>query len=254
MNGNGKVEDSDQFGFLAAPESMASMLLCGGNKFSSRDSNGDPVITANTEKLVDGYEKLFNFFFTENVSRIAQHTEVKYSGATMHNQYFVPKLMSDEALFYLNNLLCALDLRKMENDFGMLPMPKYDESQENYMAIANNYFSDYLLIPSTNTDLAMTGHIIEAMCALSSEEIIPAFIETTVMNKSVRDEDSANMLEIIRSNLIFDISYIYDWGKCSTMFQSLVTNKNPSYSAEYAANESVIKAELEKTVKTLRGE
>ena len=48
--------------------------------------------------------------------------------------------MEDRAYFYGNSLSNIIsNFREMESDFGIIPVPKYDEQQENYYAYINTY-------------------------------------------------------------------------------------------------------------------
>ena len=44
------------------------------------------------------------------------------------------------------------------------------------------------------------------------QEVTPAFNDIQVMTKSIRDEDSAEMLELIFANQMYDIGYFFRWG------------------------------------------
>ena len=50
----------------------------------------------------------------------------------------------------------------------------------------------------TVTDPDRSGLILEALAAYGKQEISPVYLDTLVMVKSVRDEDSAEMLQLIR--------------------------------------------------------
>lgn len=52
-------------------------------------------------------------------------------------------------------------LREMENDFAVIPMPKYDETQENY--ISHTYDSMFSMVPVTVDDTSMAGAVLEAL-------------------------------------------------------------------------------------------
>lgn len=251
LNGNQIVEDADQFGFAAEVDSLGYFMIGAGIRMSEHDSNGDIKITLNSERTVNIVEKLVPFFYTANVSRLQAKTEKSYS--SVHTEYFQPKLGANELLFYSNQLVVALNMRVNEADFGVLPMAKYDESQENYISFANTWWSDHLVVPATCSNLDRAGHVIDAMGYYAQQLIIPAFIDTTVLDKTVRDEDSANMIKLIRDTQTFDIAYIFDWGGIRSFIASSLANSNSTaFASEYASREANIKAALESTVETLK--
>lgn len=134
-----------------------------------------------------------------------------------------------------------------------MPLPKYDEAQKDYISIANTFFSDHVIVPSTNPNLEMTGIILEAMGYYSQQLIVPAFIDKTVMNKSVRDEDSAKMIELVLATQTSDVAFIFDWGKINSNFATMAGANNINFASSYASIESNIDAALEKTIADLKG-
>ena len=61
-------------------------------------------------------------------------------------------------------------------------------------------------------DLERTGAIIEALSAEGYYTLKPAYYETVLKGKSVRDDESSEMLDIIFANRVYDLEYMYDWG------------------------------------------
>ena len=94
-------------------------------------------------------------------------------------------------------------LRDMDTDFGILPYPKYDEAQESYSARLEAAYK-CCTVPVTNNRLDLTGTMLEALYCAAYNDVIPAYYEITLKSKSVRDNDSEEMLDIISSNVRFD--------------------------------------------------
>ncbi len=250
LNGNQTVEDSDQFGFCGQVGGLWWFCQAAGVRIAERDKSGNISIGVNNEISVALTEKLVPFLNEASVVRVEETTASKFP-TSLYTEYFIPKIMADEALFFQNALHVALNLRQMEGDFGILPVPKYDEEQENYVGSFVSAFSDHLIIPVTTTELDMIGNVIEAMGFYGQQYITPAFIDTTVMGKSVRDDDSANMIQIVRDNMTFDIGTLFNWGGVSSIYSDLVKSNSTSFSSTYASKESAIQAALEKTVENL---
>ena len=53
--------------------------------------------------------------------------------------------MSNRALFYYGELHSAEDMRASESDFGIMPMPKFDEKQEQYYTHNRSGYSLYAI-------------------------------------------------------------------------------------------------------------
>ena len=60
-------------------------------------------------------------------------------------------------------------------------------------------------MPVTNSDLDMTGAILEALNSASATTAVPAYYEIALKTKYSRDEESAAMLDLIFDNRVVDI-------------------------------------------------
>ena len=58
------------------------------------------------------------------------------------------------------------------------------------------------------------------------QEITPVFYDIQVMTKSLRDEDSAEMLELIFANQMYDIGYFFRWGDTFSKVKSAFNQRN----------------------------
>ena len=254
LNGNDLVDVDDQFGLAAEEASLGYFLECGGVRLTERDRDGNITIAVNNERTAGICELFINA--TKNPREVildgAVKTTLKTSFSSNFTEFFVPKMMADELLFFTNQLHVALNLREMQTEFGILPMPKYDEAQKNYYSYGNNAFSDTLVIPATCSDPEMAGTVVEAMGYYSQKYVTPAFIDTTVMDKAVRDEESAAIVEMVLANRIYDIGFIFNWGGLRANFGSMVGDGNANFASSYASIENRVKSEMEKTMEMLK--
>jgi hypothetical protein len=118
--------------------------------------------------------------------------------------------MHDMSLFCTEVLSHARAFREMTADFGLLPHPKYDENQSQYLTFMIDTVPAFG-IPVTAKDPERTGRFMEAMTGVSAETIIPAYYNISLQGKFTRDEDSIEMLDIIRNGRVFDLSVLYNW-------------------------------------------
>ena len=254
LNGDDKIDTEDQFGLAAESASLGYILECAGDRLTGRDKDGNITITVNNEKTSKICELFINA--SNDPRTVILDGSVKKvlntSFSSNFTEFFVPKMMANELLFFTNQLHVALNLREMQTDFGILPMPKYDETQEEYYSFGNNSFADCLIVPATCSDLDMTGNVIEAMGYYSKEYITPAFIDKTVMDKAVRDENSAEIVQMVLENCVYDVGFIFDWGKVRSNFGTMVNNSDPNFASSYAAIENAVKSEMEKTMEMLK--
>ncbi|MBQ2709659.1 MAG: hypothetical protein IJF67_15415 [Clostridia bacterium] len=248
LNGNQTVDIDDCFGIIGERSGVPYFMVGCGIDYSTRDKDDKIELTFYSERATSVLEKLIPFMRTSNVCM--NDSDWKHD-VSVFTEVFTPTFMENRALFFSNQLLMALDFRAMQADFGTLPMPKLDESQKEYYSTTNTYWRDNVVVPVTNGDLEMTGHVLDAMGYYSQQLVTPAFIDTTVLGKSVRDDDSANMIQIIYDSMVYDVARLFDWGGVHNMLMKMFDNSNTNLASEYAAIEPNIKAAMEKTMEEL---
>ena len=111
---------------------------------------------------------------------------------------------------------CALfhvhTLRQSETDFGILPMPKYDAAQQEYVQSADGWCISPVVIPAIVGNKDRAGFIVEALAEASSVMVKPEYYEIILKGKLTRDQESAEMLDIIYTNFVVDPADLYQWG------------------------------------------
>ena len=101
-------------------------------------------------------------------------------------------------------------MRGMEQEFGVVPMPKYDEVQKEYRTLLHDQFTVFS-IPVTIGEKCFDemGAVLEAMASVSYKTVRPAYYETTLRTKIANDPQSAHMFDIIIDNIYIDAGIIY---------------------------------------------
>lgn len=125
-------------------------------------------------------------------------------------------------------------LRDMQDDYLVLPMPKADEAQETYRSYANPWMDAFVAIPKT-ADLDFSGFMTEAMAYYSYVHVRPMAYDLTYMQKTTRDENSAEMLNIIFDHLYLDFACITDFGGLSVKLADVLYG-----SADFASSMAAI--------------
>ncbi|MGN1121088.1 MAG: ABC transporter substrate-binding protein [Eubacteriales bacterium] len=233
LNGDGVIEPADdQFGFYGSQwQSPMNILYTGGQKIYDKDDSGNLILSLYSAKTVQIYDEFFSLM--DNAACFLGTSQTKYSG---------PNLFEDgRAMIYNIELQHAKTLRNMDDDFGIIPYPKFDEDDE--YATAENGGTHLLVIPITVSDVERTGAITEALCAIGSRDVIPAFYEQSLKTKYTRDEESEEMIDLIRASRVFDLGYVAG-GTFQSCGYDLANSNNRDFASYYAAGESAAKVKL----------
>ena len=148
-------------------------------------------------------------------------------------------------LMYISGILSTTYLRDMEDEFGIIPLPKYDEAQSEYYTWMNLNNSSSLAIPISNHNLEMTGMICEALAAESMTTLTPAYYETTLSGKVARDDDSIAMLDIILNSGVFDFANMFNLGKVNKIFYKGAQTGENTFMSDFDSIRPAIQEEFE---------
>ena len=233
LNGDGvmNIED-DRYGFQSSDWfSPITILYTGGQRIYTKNDEGIPELTLNTSKTVDIFEKYFDLMDSEG--------NILYLPG---NGVEGPNLFSQgRAMFHDSTLSAARGFRSMDDDFGIIPFPKFTDDDE-YATIVNA-FNHLTIIPITVKDEYRTGNIIEALCAIGSRDVVPAFYEVSLKTKFSRDTESEKMIDIIRDSIVYDLGYEIG-GTLGSVGNVLASTSTHDFSSYYASNEAIALADL----------
>lgn len=141
----------------------------------------------------------------------------------------------------------------MNDDFGILPYPKYDENQKQYHSTSLDEFSLFVL-PIDVKDKEMSAIITEALCAESYKKVVPIFYDTALKTKAARDDASSEMIDLIRDNLTFDFGYLHSnsVNGVGHMFVNWIRNNNNNIASDYDKAKSATEEKLAKVLEIYR--
>jgi len=203
INGDGVYTVGDDlYGMLIFEVPYRSIQASLGLNAISVGSDGMPVINELTDRFTSAVDKLTAFLKTDGVD-CTDYTS-KGNSITTANSAFA----SDKALYFLGKLESTDAFRDMTNDYAILPFPKYDSAQEKYLTVIATA-TQMLYIPVTTNDPALTGKVCESMSYYSYKDVVPAYYEIALKDKYSRDENTRDMLDIIRSGAALPFEYAY---------------------------------------------
>ena len=229
LDGDGKLTPDDAWGFATQQEAYLGFFYSCDETIIGRDKDGMPILDLVDDRFYQVYEKLINVLRKDNKT-ISAHDYLNYKGAT--DLINSPMFREGRALFYYSVASCFAGFRDMKDDYGVLPSPKFDEAQENYVSYVYHGAGLYS-IPTTSSDPGFPGFVMEALAEESYAHVTPVYYETTLKDKYQRDENSAEMLDIVFRNRVWDLGYIVDFGQLSTTLMQQIARGNENFTANY---------------------
>ena len=234
LNGDGIPNEGDSFG-----------LICGANYLVYNFFNASDIYTVlkdesdlpyfalpGNQKASDIYDKVFRDYYG---------TDVFFS--TMPKEDGTGIFKQRQALFFLSRILKVFILRDMEDDFGLLPLPKYDEVQEDYLTPIESLF--FSVVPTTVVDIERTGIILEALACASYNIVVPEYYEKCLTTKLIRDDESAGVIGIILKNRVTDFGNVFFADDIDAL---IFSDKKQEYSSFVEKLSSKVDAKLAKAI------
>jgi hypothetical protein len=221
LNGDNFIDTADQIGLVTQYVAFQQAINSAGEVLTPKNNEDIPEFLPNMERLAGITEKVSGIF-NDRAAAIVGDNITGYNNVWF--DLIMPKFLQNEIMFTTFQLLFSFELRGMEADFAILPFPKYDENQQNYNSSMSRYWSKFTVIPITNQNLDRTANILQAMGYYSQQLIMPAYYNVTLTHKLVRDNDSAEMLDIILGNRIIDLAELYNWGSINGVLYEVGQN------------------------------
>jgi len=227
-NGDGLAGFEDSYGLGQSIPVSGVYRTAFDCEIMARDNEGWPVLNINTEKFNDILSRIYKLCYENPSVRMGKHAEEGLLG----------DIFVEGQLALYSGFLCDVaKLREMEDEFGVIPFPKYDEAQTDYLTTArgDNFF---LSIPLNvnEEDYGFVGQVTETLAYYGYDIVRPAVYDDTLKGKMTRDEDSIEMLDILTNGIIIEYAFAHaNDNSFSYILWTLLDLKMPSFAAYYKA-------------------
>ena len=244
LNGDGQMTEVDQYGLLDNTNTGYNYMYSADQRVTVPDADGWPQLTLNTERMAEIVNKYYNIVHSGetylDVYSNASYPTSTYRNTIVEGRAFLATL--DVGGLYAN-------LREIEYDFGILPIPKFDEAQENYRVFCG---AGLIGVPTNAPDPARTGVVAEALAYYSYKEIRPAFFDIVLENKAVREENAYRVLQMMHENKVFDFGFNFDGTGYNIIKEVVVDKKSTDFASLYAKKEKAILKNFEKIINAVK--
>lgn len=210
INGDGKKDAEDIYGLIIGGigGSVFPFTYSSDAQFVTRDSNGTPALTMNNERTLLLFDKIYAVFYNDGTS-----TKYDENGENLHT-----KFIGGGALFISGTGFGNFEnFRQMQDDIGLIPYPKLDESQATYNTVIHDT-AEVGAILTTCPDVDMTSAVIQALCEETYKTVLPAYYETALKVKYVRDNYTSQMIDLVHNGINGLFSLVYGASYANNIF------------------------------------
>lgn len=241
IDGDGKFTKEDRFGILMTQTEPFYALPYGfGRLITVLDEDGIPRITGADERNVGIFDRLGEF---------KKDKTLYYSCETNPKDELISKFSAGQGLFVLYPLrIVEIPEMRESVDFGILPLPKYDEIQDGYYTLC---WAAVAAIPLVVKDVEKSAVILEALNCYSYVDVVPQYTEIVLQRKLSRDDESAGTVKLLSEGISMDFGTLFNASIEPTLvFAESLCNPG-KYTSWWAKNESKIEAKLEKLLEEI---
>lgn len=223
LNGDSIANNGDQFGLIVWQDSVFGMLNAVGSEVGSVNNKGELTLAIESEKNINVLMKYITLCQDNTVINISKNSSLNATDMFANNQ----------GLFYTRYMMSVRALREYDVNFGILPYPLWDESQEGYHTSVHSYGISMLSVPISVSDSERSGAVAEAIAYFSQDTVRVAYYDINLEGKYFTDNESSEMLDIILETRIYDAGRFYQVGNYYSSLLSLFNSGNTSISSYF---------------------
>lgn len=254
-NGDEVIDDSDVMG-IVSPADMFYPTVWVSSGLNTIDKGDDdiPVFTANSkEKFFEICQKTLDYVKTEGGLFDSYHDQsVTVPGTDQHGVITESIFENNHALFCVGLIGQIHNYNDMTEDFGIVPAPKLDESQEKYLT---RVIDGWLYcVPKSNSELDRTSVIMEALAIETKNYVYEPYYELALKSRYTRDDNghSAEMLDLMLETRTIDLGDTIWQSLSRNSFLNLFWNRDGSFASTADSRKSAVDKKIAAEVERIK--
>lgn len=246
LDGDGVLNEKDKFGMaIDLGEYLPAFMFGSDIRVTRKDASGAPKLSLSSEKTTKFIDKMHAYLYNKDLVFIT-------TGNVANADHKTPQtIFHDGRSLFMNKIVGSTNtaLREMEDNYGVLPMPKYDDKQDMYYTAVAPGSTTVFAIPMTTKDKERTAVLTDALAYEGHELVVPALIEQALKVKYSRDDKSSVVYDLIFDGAILDFGTIFDKNNMSIIFRTLMRENSTDFASKYSSLEAASAAEYDRVWK-----
>ncbi len=247
LNGDGEWTDTDRYGVIGLTNMYyPNFYVVNGELIVKKDGDDIPYFNVpGNERMYAIIQKTFDISAGESLFNISVKKTDSFKADERGPYYLIIDMFrSGMSLFASAAFYTILATRDIEDDFGIIPYPKFEEVPAGTPYYSRTFGGFPYVVVNAPVDLERASVIMEALACESHNVVIPAMYDILLKTKSARDEDSENMIDMLRKYRYTDLAETYWLGEIGGLYEGLFTKKENTAASVTEKNT----AKVEKTL------
>ena len=190
LDGDGEMTDKDQYGICGNLGWNLDSFQQGCGQYIAEFVDGVPQIAIQTEKMKSIVDKVYALCMEGNRGYVKSEIDDRYIPFETYH-----------ALFYFQSLSSMERYRDTNVDYGIIPYPKYDEAQKEYLSLN---WTGLQCIPVSCKNIELAGMVAEELGYENKKSVLPTYFDQLLDGKIARHDETRAMLDIIFDNCVYD--------------------------------------------------
>lgn len=247
-DGESGMSFNDQWGMVGT-NGIGGMYMSSGNKLVVKDNEDIPQIEiGTTESSVLYAEKVLQLFHDDSWFINTQKIEKQWTERNVW-EAAMGAFGNKRSLFCGSAFSALKKLRSYDVDsiYGIIPLPKASVEQEDYYTPASVSMAYGICIPVNVPDPEFSAYMIEVLACGGKNYLTPAYYEVALKSRAAKDDDSEKMLDLIFSNVVYDLGVMYNFGGID-MFGELMAANSTAVVSHLESIEPSVQAAIDEYV------
>ena len=210
----GKMDYKDEFGWAGQYDDMYAMLYGAGVRILSPGSDGYPTLSLNNETAISIVDKVITLMSDDSYISGNDYFGVSATPMVLLQEAF----QEGRCIFYSGGIDNA-SVWDMEDEFGILPVPKFSNEQEEYYSLINTWTCNALCI-GVNLDedeAEFAAAVLDVMGYYSwsgyPDSVVNNYYVKMLKNQKLATENSEYILDLVFGARGCELGSIFQIGK-----------------------------------------
>ena len=232
VNGDGVMDKNDAYGISCQNDGSYYLLHSAGLRVGNKTSSG-LEFAANNERFISTLQEIFDLMASE------LYFNNQANGVSIADT--IALFVDNRDLFLIRPIQSVFNMRDMKADFGIIPMPRFFEDDDEYHSPTNIYPGVIMCVPKNTKNADYIGTVIDYLAAESHVSVMPVFYDVVLDSKLTRDDIASRMLDIVFDSRVYDLGLMWDIGGLRT---AIVTKEHLNVASTIASLTSKAETEI----------
>ncbi|MBQ2325533.1 MAG: extracellular solute-binding protein [Clostridia bacterium] len=239
-------DKGDVWGNVMAAFDTYTLVVGADCPMVEKDQDDIPQLAVMKDRNFNAFTAVY-----ENVIQGSEYCTYTEAFVNWSDHSVVANFAKGQALFRVTtvDVVNSAEIRDSEVAYGILPVPKFDVEQEQYASATNPYWFQCIAIKENCKDFDFVTFALEAMAWSAKEYITPEYYERTLKNKrALQDDDAADMLDVLFSNRLVDISIVFNWDDCIQWYNNCLKSGGTGLTSYVESHQAAFEADMTETI------